>query len=142
MHRLLILLVLILATLANTQAQTFPRSRPNEQGEPTKVWVSLYILDIEKIDSKEQSFTLDVVIKLNWKDARLSGSKGPVPLGAIWQPNVQILNLRNVDTRFAEEVTILNDGMVQYTQRYYATLSSHLNFKDFPLTINFSLQFL
>lgn len=129
------ILLILLAHTTNAQTADLPRSRPDEKGVPTKVLVSIYVLDIEKIDNKEQNFTLDVVIRLKWKDERISGVEIPIPLNAIWQPNVQIYNLRNVDTRFPEAVTVLPDGTVQYTQRYYATLSSHLNFQEFPFDI-------
>jgi len=56
-------------------------------------------------------------------------------LNAIWHPNAQIYNLRDVEARFPEAVKVLNDGAVQYTQRYYARLSSPLDFKDFPFDV-------
>jgi hypothetical protein len=37
-----------------------------------------------------------------------------------------------VDARLPEAVSILDNGMVQYTQRYYASLSCPLDFRDFP----------
>lgn len=135
MNRLLILSLLFSVNITSAQVNDFPRSRPDDKGVPTKVFVSFYVIDIERIDSKEQSFTLDIVIRLKWNDPRITEVNGPIPLSTIWQPNVQIYNLRNVDNRLPEEVRVLEDGMVQYTQRYYATLTSHLDFKDFPFDV-------
>lgn len=132
MHKSLFLFVLAMAITFVLQAKDYPKTRPNKSGEPTKVEVSLYIIDIEGIDNKEQSFKLDVVVRLRWKDIRLSGISTPVPLQSIWNPNIQLYNLRDMDERFPNIVHIQKDGSVQYTQRYQATLSSPLDFKKFP----------
>lgn len=127
-------MILILISINSLIAQNsgFPKSRPDENKGSTKVHVAFYIIDVGDIDNKQQYFTADVVIRLKWSDPRLSDVNGPVPLNAIWNPNVQIYNLRDANTRLPEIVTILKGGIVQYTQRYYAKLSSHLNFKYFP----------
>jgi len=142
MYKILLIISLVLTISSFAQSIEYPKTRPNEKEGPTKVSVAFYIIDIEDIDNKKQSFTADVVIRLKWNDPRLSDAKGPIPLNAIWNPNVQIYNLRDSETRLPEIVTILNDRTVQYTQRYYAKLSSHLDFKDFPFdeqTLSISL---
>ena len=121
--------------ISNKKAVEFPRTRPSENDGPTKVLVAFYILNIEKIDNKNHNFTADVVIRLRWNDPRLSDVNQPIPLNQVWNPNVQIYNLREVEARFPEVVTVLKGGMIQYTQRYYAKLSSHLDFKDFPFDV-------
>ncbi len=135
MNKTLLIFLLLIANFSNVWAEEFSRSRPNEKEGPTKVLVSFYVTDIEGIDNKEQSFTLDVIIRLKWNDDRLSEAKGPIPLNTIWHPNVQIYNLRDVESRFPKVAIILKDGTIQYTQRYYATLSSHLDFTDFPFDV-------
>lgn len=132
MNKILILLFLFFANISYAQKEDFPRSRPNEKNGPTKVSVGLYIIDIVDIDNKEQSFTADFVIRLKWNDSRLTDVKGPIPLNKIWNPNVQIYNLRDVESRFPKIVTVLNNNTAQYIQRYYAKLSSHLDFREFP----------
>lgn len=135
MYRLVVLLLLLLANLTNAQTEDLPRSRPGEKSEATKVLVSLYVIDLEGIDNKEQSFTLDIIVRLKWDDQRLSDEKGPIPLDKIWHPKVQIYNLREVETRFQKAVLILDEGTIQYTQRYHATLSSQLDFSEFPFDV-------
>ena len=109
---------MIIGHFSFVQAESYPKDRPNASDGPTKIEVGLYILDIEDVDNKEQSFTADVIIRLQWKDNRLAGIESPLSLHAIWNPRIQIYNLRDVDTRFPEVVQINQDGTVQYTQRY------------------------
>lgn len=135
MNKLAFLLILFLSNYSIAQTGTFPRSRPNVEGVPTTVSMSFYVVDIERIDSKEQSFTLDVIIIMKWSDPRIIDAEGPFPLYSIWQPNVQFYNLREVETRYPEFATILDDSLVQYTQRYYIKLSSPLDLKDFPFDV-------
>ena len=143
MRKVLLILLLFIAVIAHAQTENFPQSRPAGNDGPTKVSVSLYIIDIEDIDDKDQSFTADVIVRLKWDDQRLAGTKGTIPLNAIWNPNIQIFNLRDVDERFPEKVSVLDDGNVVYTQRYYAKLSNHLDFTDFPFDVqNLSVSLL
>jgi len=135
MRRIFTFFFLFIVGISNAQALDFPISRPNVNEGATKVWVSYFIIDIEDIDNKGQSFTLDMIIRLKWNDPRLPGSEALIPLNSIWNPNVQIFNLRDVQTRFQEKVSVNSDGIVEYKQRYYATLSSPLDFKDFPFDI-------
>ena len=135
MNKTLLILAIFLLNSFIGKAGDFAKTRPHENEGPTKVQVGLYVIDIADIDNKDQSFTIDVVIRLRWKDTRLSVIQSPVPLHSIWNPNVQIFNLRDAETQFPEIATILNNGNVQYTQRYYATLSSPLDFKAFPFDV-------
>ena len=135
MKNLLIIFLIFIASIHYVSAEGYPKSRPNESDGPTIVKIAFYIIDIENIDNKKQSFTADVIIRLKWKDSRLSGIEVPIPLNAIWNPKIQIYNLRDVDARFPEVVKILKGDTIQYTQRYYATLSSPLDFSEFPFDV-------
>ena len=135
MKKILFLIIILVINISFAQAEEYPRTRPNSQEGPSKVNVSFYIIDIDDIDNKEQSFTLDVIIRLKWKDKRLKHINKPIPLNAIWNPRIQIYNLRDMDTQFPEVVQVMDDGTVQYTQRYHATLSSPLDFREFPYDI-------
>jgi hypothetical protein len=131
----LISLFLFLSIAFNLSAENYPITRPNSDSSATKVFVSFYVLDIENIDNKKQSFTLDVIIRLKWKDERISNVKNSIPLNEVWNPNIQLYNMRKMWKRFPEVVVPLPDNMLQYTQRYYVTLSSILDFRDFPFDI-------
>jgi len=135
MKKNLLMAFLFFAFFASAQNDNLLLNRPVEDGNPTKVSVGFYVIDISEIDNKNQSFTIDVVIRLKWKDSRLSDVRVPLPINSIWQPNVQIYNLRDVEKRLPDVATMLNDGTVQYIQRYYATLSSPLDFREFPFDV-------
>src|SRR5262249_37464077 len=46
--------------------------RPAAESGPTEVSVGIWVVDISKIDSAEQSFTADIAMVLRWKDTRLA----------------------------------------------------------------------
>lgn len=124
--------IFFIAIAARAENYKFPTTRPNAENGPTKVTVSLYVMDIEGINNKKQSFTLDLIVRYTWKDPRLANVEGKFPLNSVWYPNIQLYNLRDVETRFPKVVKIKKGGTVEYTQRYYATLRTHLDFRNFP----------
>lgn len=129
---LLLFLFLLITNFLTAQTQKFPTTHPSTENGPINVFISLYVMDVESINNKKQSFTLDVIIKYEWKDERIKNVEGSFPLNSVWHPNVQLYNLRDVETRFPKFVSIQKDGTITYTQRYYATLRSHLDFRNFP----------
>lgn len=135
MKKAILILVLLIVSISIGHANDTLKLRPAENSGTTKVMVSIYVIDLENIDNRDQSFTLDVIVRLKWHDERLANSAGIKGLNEVWQPNVQIFNLRNVEARFPEIVKIIEGGEVQYTQRYYATLSSPLDFRKFPFDV-------
>ena len=46
--------------------------RPGADDGPTQISIAIWIVDISKIDSAEQSFTAEAAIVLRWKDPRLA----------------------------------------------------------------------
>src|SRR4051812_16489396 len=76
--------------------------RPNADSGPTQVSVQIWFVDINSIDSAQQSFTADIVIVLRWKDARLAHTGGGLThyaLDQIWNPRVAIVNETNSVSR-------------------------------------------
>jgi len=128
----LLFLFLLFVNSLFAENGNFPTTRPDIQKGATDVHISLYVMDIENINNKLQSFTLDVIIRYRWKDSRLKGVEGQYPINSVWYPNIQLSNLRDSETRFPKVVVIKKDGTVEYTQRYYATLRTFLDFKNFP----------
>jgi len=61
MNKLLLITLLLIANFSFVEAEEYPRTRPDENSGPTKVQISLYVIDIEDINNKDQSFTCDVV---------------------------------------------------------------------------------
>jgi len=110
--------------------------RPNANSGPTQVSVAMWFVDINGIDSAQQSFGADVFIVLRWKDPRLAHAGAGVahyPLGEIWNPRVTIVNETNsVSHRLPESVEVEADGTVSYRQRFVGSFTQALVLKSFP----------
>lgn len=110
--------------------------RPATAAGPTEVSVGIWIVDISKIDSADQSFTAEVAIVLRWKDPRLAHiGDGLVrhPLEEIWHPRAGIANETNsVGHRFPEYVEVQPDGTVLYRQLYTGAFTQSLRLQSFP----------
>ncbi len=110
--------------------------RPNPSGGPTQVSVGIWVVDINSIDSAQQTFTADIAVVLTWKDGRLAHSGQGVthyPLEQIWNPRVGIANETNsVNHRFPDSVEVNADGTVLYRQLYVGSFSQPLHLKSFP----------
>jgi len=136
------ILCLFIALSLTTQAASavFPNdvsgTRPSHDGEATEVFVGPYLIDVSRVDGADQSFTADLFILLRWHDPRLAGvveATERIPLDAIWNPRVQILNQQSVSTTFPDQAELAPDGTVVTRQRYFGTFSAPLELHDFPL---------
>lgn len=137
--------VLLATSIGATDAPAdAPGARPHVDGEPTDVVVATYLIDVSRIDGADQSFTADLFILLNWRDSRLEGAFDTtqrVPLETVWNPGLQILNRRSLQTTFPDQAEVSPDGTVTTRQRYFGTFSSPLELRDFPLDRQrFSIQ--
>ena len=110
--------------------------RPNANAGPTEVSVEIWFVDINGIDSAQQSFTADVAVVLQWKDSRLAHTRGGVAhyaLDQIWNPRVVIVNETNsVTRRLPESVEVDAEGTVVYRQRYVGSFTQSLRLESFP----------
>ena len=110
--------------------------RPASGNSPTQVSVGIWIVDISKIDSAEQSFTAEVAVVLRWKDPRLAHTGNGVvryPLEQIWHPRVGIVNETNsVSRKMPDSVEVEPDGTVTYRQRYAGAFTQPLRLRSFP----------
>ncbi len=110
--------------------------RPASGNGPTQVSVGIWIVDISKIDSAEQSFTAEAAVVLRWKDPRLAHMGSGVvryPLEQIWHPRVSIVNETNfVSRKFPDAVEVEPDATVIYRQRYAGAFTQPLRLRSFP----------
>src|ERR1041385_3217509 len=110
--------------------------RPNADDGPTQVAIGIWVVDISKIDSAEQSFTAEVAVVLRWKDARLTHTGNGLvryPLEQVWHPRSGIANETNsVGHRFPEYVEVQSDGTVLYRQLYTGAFTQALRLQSFP----------
>jgi Neurotransmitter-gated ion-channel ligand binding domain/Neurotransmitter-gated ion-channel transmembrane region len=110
--------------------------RPNADAGPTQVSVGMWVVDINSIDSAQQTFTADIVVVLQWKDSRLTHTGGALAhysLGEIWHPRVAIVNETNsVSRRLPEAAEVDANGSVDYRQRYVGAFTQSLRLESFP----------
>ena len=110
-------------------------SRPGESGSPTRVEAGVFVIDIDKVDTVNQSFDANVYVTLRWRDPRLahdgSGSIR-VPLEEVWHPRAQFINQKRIMTTLADVVEIAPDGEVTYRQRAWGAFSQPLHLEEFP----------
>src|SRR6266700_6104420 len=110
--------------------------RPNPDSGPTEVSVGIWVVDINSIDSAQQSFTADVAVVLQWKDPRLAHTRGGVAhyaLDQIWNPRVGIVNETNsVSRKMPDSVEVDPDGTVTSRQRYAGAFTQPLRLQSFP----------
>lgn len=119
--------------------------RPEEWWEPTNVNFFVFVLDIDKIDGADQSFTANVFVRLYWKDKRLvhEGRVKTAPLNEVWNPDILIANQGGlIQKALPEVVKVAPDGTVTYLQRYTGPLSQPLKLSQFPFDQhNFTIHF-
>lgn len=111
-------------------------ARPNADSGATEVSVGLYLIDVSKVNGADQSFTADLFVLLRWHDPRLAGifeAIEKVPLDDVWNPRLQILNRREIETTFPDQAEITPDGTVITRQRYFGTFSAPFDLHDFPM---------
>ena len=107
--------------------------RPGAGGPPTEVSVGIRMADLTDIDDVNQTLTGDFAVFLSWNDPRLDGLEGcRVPLDDVWTPGLRFVNSGRLFTSQPEEVVMGPGGAVQYLQRYYGSLATYHNLRQFP----------
>ena len=107
--------------------------RPGADGAPTEVSIGVRMVDLTDIDDVSQTLTGDFAIFLGWTDSRLEGLEGcEVPLDDIWTPGIRFVNSGRLFLGLEEEADIGPAGSVQYVQRYYGSLATYHNLRQFP----------
>ncbi len=125
----------LLAILFTAQSTFANISRPGEKGQPTTVYSTIYFLDIDSVDTAEQSFVANVYFIFRWHDPRLA-HEGPGsiirPLREVWNPRIQFGNQQKVFKTLPEEVSISPEGEVKYLQRVWGSFSQPLKLESYP----------
>lgn len=107
--------------------------RPDPTDRPTAVTVGLRLLDVTAIEDTSQSIAADFVISLSWMDPRLVAFEGcQFDLDEVWTPQIDIINMGRLFTRLRKRVDILDNGRVQYLQRYQGSLVFRYDAHQFP----------
>ena len=125
--------LLLLLFMISSQAAT---SRPDAgDGKPTEIQVFGAILDVDKIDSAEQNFTLNFYVMFRWNDHRLvHDQEGSVirNLSEIWNPRLTITNTQRFWENTKDEVEISAEGVVTYRFHVFGDFSQPLDLHAFP----------
>jgi hypothetical protein len=126
---------MLLGVLASPTIASVDAVRPLPEDGPTEVMVSIFVLDIDEVNTASQKFDANVYFKVSWRDPRLAHdgtSEITRSLDAIWNPRLQFLNQQKVWTTFPEAAEISPEGDVVYQQRVWGAFSQPLELRDFP----------
>ena len=123
---------------------SLPETRGNQ---PTKVQISLHLLDILDVDQGEHSWTVRSFLYASWRDQRLKykikdfdrlsklvyrGDLANDQMLRMWHPNLTVTNQieqREVENR---EISISKFGIVHYKEVFVAKIRTNFNFRKFP----------
>ena len=107
--------------------------RPEAGGPPTRVSVGFFMIDLTEVSDPNQTLTGDFAVALNWTDPRLAQLEGcEIPLDDIWSPGLAFFNSGRLFTSRPREAGIGPGGSVTYAQRYFGTMASYHDLRDFP----------
>jgi hypothetical protein len=139
----LLLFVSLVASSVPASADTAP---PESEQGPTEVQVEIFLLDLDAVDSANQSFDANVYFEATWKDSRLGDeAKNQIStrrLDEVWHPRLQILNQQRLWSSLPDVVEIDRDGTVIQRARVWGSFSQPLDLREFPFdsqTINIQL---
>lgn len=124
----------VAAVFSGVQARDFERP-PEPDGGPTEVQCVIAVMDVDDISDANQSFTVNVVAGLRWKDSREAhDGKGIIkkPLSEVWHPNLLFLNRQRIWSALGEFVEISPEGNVTYRRQFWGDFSQPMNLHDFP----------
>ena len=105
------------------------------EAQEREVSLTVFLIDVDGVDSVTQSFVANVYADLRWNDPSLA-HPGPdsldVDLDDIWHPRVQILNEQRVVRTFPGRAEVRPNGDVIARQRYWGGFSQPLELRQFP----------
>jgi hypothetical protein len=121
-------------------------ARPAAEDGPTQIRIGMFLIDVIRVNDRDQSITVDFNVNLRWRDPRLVRDPDEPPLcifglHEIWQPNLRILNQRVLKPHFPQQLRVDRNGVVHYDQRFFGELRSIGDFSEFPFdTRNLTLE--
>lgn len=129
------MLIALLVAVAMSHGQADTSLPPTEDGGPVRVEIAVFVLDVNKINSADQSYTANVFYRAQWRDSRLAhegSGKVTYKLTQVWDPALQIVNQQKMFKTMPEIVNVTPEGLVTYRQRAWGDLSQRLKLHDFP----------
>jgi hypothetical protein len=112
-------------------------ARPNAGGPPVEITVRLLLLDIDSVDDKEQRFSIDAYVEIEWQDSRLATNTGSDGFRSfahneIWNPGLTIINDRGLSVTLPRVAEVDSGGKVVLRQRLAGQLAVDLKLHEFP----------
>jgi hypothetical protein len=130
-----VLLFLVGFSLGSNSSASAASSRPDADKGPTRVYGTVFVKDVDAIDTPNQSFEATVYMEIRWRDQRLAHSgEGEIArsLSEVWHPRTTIVNQQRVWRALPEFVEVSPDGDVVYRQQLWGSFSQPLKLRDFP----------
>ncbi|XP_068726599.1 gamma-aminobutyric acid receptor subunit gamma-1-like [Montipora capricornis] len=119
------------------------RVRPHYREKPVVVSLYAVIDSFHDIKEEQMEYQVEVILKENWKDPRLSYGnaswfvrlKGDT-LAKMWYPDTLIENSRKHDVDDKTRTAYLfGDGTIFLSEWIKATLTSHMDFHRYPMDV-------
>ena len=94
------------------------------------------LVELSDIRDREQEFDIELYLYTSWKDPTLAdpSAKGErsVPAAEHWQPNLELMNMRDSKVESDNMLTVAADGTAVNVQHVWATLSTPFDLRKFP----------
>jgi hypothetical protein len=94
--------------------------RPKVWGEPTEIQLGIYIIDVDEVNSADQSFAASFYFEAQWQNPLLK-HEGPSPrlrnLTDVWNPRLTIISQQMSCRSYTDYVEIQQDPTVVYRQK-------------------------
>ena len=97
MIRLLLLFNLLLINLNCSAEIPYPGAGSQSV---TTIYSTVFVTNIDEVDSANQSFVANVYVEFRWHDSRLASDDtlGTVTIDKAWNPRIQIVNQQHLFT--------------------------------------------
>lgn len=129
-------LFFLLSFLSISQYCAAEISRPDLESQTvTKIYSSIFVTDIDEVNSADQSFVANMYVEFKWHDPRLASADNAsrnISIAEAWHPRIQIINQQHLFKTFPELFEVSSDGHVTYRQRYWGSFSQPFNLREFP----------
>jgi hypothetical protein len=117
--------------------QTAKKSEYRRAEGVRRVHFAIYVMDIDEISAESQNFTVNVMVRLRWKDERLAHQgleARTMPLMDVWEGYLLVTGQQALFRRaMPEDVDVEPDGTVIYRQQWSGPLSQPMSLADFPI---------
>jgi Neurotransmitter-gated ion-channel ligand binding domain/Neurotransmitter-gated ion-channel transmembrane region len=124
---------------SNSPAANSLLKTPTSDGSPVKVSIALVLLNITDVDEVEQRYHVNAYLFMRWQDARLKYVQTPgqpdtktYGIGEIWKPTLELINAVDSRRSVDEKLKVHADGVVKYTERFSASVTSKFALRRFP----------